>query len=97
MVILEYNIKIYHVVCPQRIRITLAWAGTGVAQERGPLFGIIEGEGDVRYSITVDDRDRQKKREKHFYFLEENLVGMFPRLTLTSPDKSSVKMKVLQL
>ena len=62
MVILEYNIIMYHVVGPKRIRIRLARAGTGVAEERGPRLGIIEGEGGVRYSITVDERDRQERR-----------------------------------
>jgi hypothetical protein len=88
----------YHVVGHKRIRIRLARTGTGVAEEGGPRFGIIEGEGDVRYSITVDNWNRQERRERHIYFLAENLVGMFPRLTLTSPpDKSSVNMKTLQL
>jgi hypothetical protein len=88
----------YHVVGHKRIRIRLARTATGVAEERGPRFGIIEGEGDVRYSITVDDGDRQERRERHFYFFEEHFVGMFPRLTLTyPPDKSSVNMKTLQL
>jgi hypothetical protein len=30
---------------PKRIRIRLARAGTGVAKERGPRFGIIEERG----------------------------------------------------
>jgi hypothetical protein len=44
-----------------------------------------ERGGEVRCSITVDEPDRQERREKHFYFWEEHLVGRFPRLTLTSP------------
>jgi len=75
----------YHAVGPKWIGIRLSRAGTGVTEERGPRFGIIEGKGDVRYSITVDERDRQERRDRHFCFLEEHLVGMFPRLTLTSP------------
>lgn len=83
---------------PKRFRLRLAQAGTGVAEERGLRFGIIEGEGDIRYSITVDERDRQERRERHFYFWEEHLVGRFPRLTFTSsPNKSRVKMKTLRL
>jgi hypothetical protein len=42
------------------------------------------------------EQDRQERRERHFYFWEEHLVGTFPRLNLTSPpDKSGVKMKTL--
>jgi hypothetical protein len=81
---------------PKRIQLRLAQTGTGVAKERGPRFGIREGE--VRCLITVDEWDRQERRDRHLYFWEEHLVGRFPRLTLTSPpDKISVNMKTLQL
>jgi hypothetical protein len=78
--------------------IRMARAETGVAEERGPRFGITEREGDVRCWSRVDQQDREGRRETLFYFGEEHLVGKFPCLNFTyPPDKTSMKMKTSQL
>jgi hypothetical protein len=77
----------------------LDWPGLELElPKREARDSVLEREGEVRCSITVDERDRKERREKHFYFWEEHLVGRFPCLTLSSPpDKISVNMETLQL